>query len=102
MKRILVIFLLLILATGFAYAPEKQLIVPIINVELAASAGKDRVETHCHTCHSLDYITMQPKSSKTAWASSVPKMRKIFGAPISDADAAIITNYLTTFYGSGK
>jgi hypothetical protein len=29
-------------------------------------------------------------------------MRKVFGAPISDADAEIIINYLAANYGNGK
>jgi sulfite dehydrogenase (cytochrome) subunit B len=102
MKRILIIFILLAVTIGFAYAQEKQLTVPVVKVELAAGEGKDKAETLCNICHSVDYITMQPKSSKASWAGSVTKMRKVFGAPISDADAEIITNYLAAKYGNGK
>lgn len=102
MKRTLIIFILIVAAIGFAYAQEKQLTVPVVKVELAAGQGKDKAETLCNICHSVDYITMQPRSSKAAWAGSVTKMVKVFGAPISDVDAAIITNYLAANYGNGK
>jgi sulfite dehydrogenase (cytochrome) subunit B len=102
MKKIFIILILLAVAAGFALAQEKQLNVPVVKIDLAPGEGKDKAETLCNICHSLDYITTQPRSSKAAWAGSVTKMRKVFGAPISDADAAVITNYLAANYGNGK
>ena len=103
MKRIiLIIGIMLAIAAGPAYAQEKQLNVPVVRTELAAGEGKEKAETLCNICHSVDYITMQPKSSKAVWAGSVTKMRKVFGAPMSDSDAEIIINYLASSYGNGK
>lgn len=102
MKIILIIIISFIVAIGFAYAQEKQLTVPLVKTELAGGEGKEKAETLCNICHSVDYITMQPKSSKAVWAGSVTKMRKVFGAPISDEDAEIITNYLAANYGNDK
>jgi hypothetical protein len=100
-KRILIIFILLAVAGGFVFAQEKQLTVPVVKTELAVGPGQDKASTFCNICHSVDYITTQPKSSKMTWAGSVTKMRKVFGAPISDADAEIIINYLAANYGNG-
>jgi hypothetical protein len=102
MKRTLIVLILIVAAISFAYAQEKQLTVPVLKIDLAVGEGKDKAETLCDICHSVDYITTQPRLSKAAWAASVTKMRKVFGAPISDADAAIITNYLAANYGNGK
>jgi sulfite dehydrogenase (cytochrome) subunit B len=102
MKRALIILILIVAAIGYAYAQEKKISVPVVKFELAAGEGRDKAETLCNICHSADYITMQPRASKAAWAGAVTKMIKVFGAPISDADAAIITKYLAANYGNGK
>jgi sulfite dehydrogenase (cytochrome) subunit B len=53
----------------------------------------------CIACHSADYISTQPpKKGKAFWAAEVQKMIKVFKAPIADADAATITDYLATNY----
>jgi cytochrome c5 len=102
MKRLFIIIIAICVAAGFAFAQEKQLTVPVVKIELTAGPGQEQTSTLCNICHSADYITMQPKSSKATWAGSVTKMRKVFGAPISDAEAETITNYLSANYGNGK
>jgi hypothetical protein len=53
-------------------------------------------------CHSLDYITMQPRVSKTQWTATVNKMINVMAAPIPKSDAQIIIEYLAEHYGTGK
>ena len=70
-------------------------------VELKKGTGLDTVEANCSGCHSLDYIVMNsPFPNAALWDAEVTKMIKAFGAPISDADAKIITDYLKRNYGS--
>src|SRR5437868_13406583 len=70
-------------------------------VELKKGAGLDKVEAHCSACHSLDYIVMNsPYPSAALWDAEVSKMIKAFGAPIDDADAKVIADYLKKNYGS--
>jgi sulfite dehydrogenase (cytochrome) subunit B len=70
-------------------------------VALKQAAGRDKVEAHCAACHSLDYIQMNsPFPSAALWDAEVTKMIKAFGAPIDDADAKIIAEYLKKNYGS--
>jgi len=53
----------------------------------------------CQACHSADYISTQPsKKGKAFWQAEVQKMIKVFKAPIAEADAATITDYLATNY----
>jgi sulfite dehydrogenase (cytochrome) subunit B len=53
----------------------------------------------CIACHSADYISTQPpKKGKAFWGAEVQKMIKVYKAPIADADAATITDYLATNY----
>jgi sulfite dehydrogenase (cytochrome) subunit B len=70
-------------------------------IELKKAPGLDKVATNCAVCHSLDYIQMNsPFPNAALWDAEVTKMIKVYGAPISDADAAVITNYLKSNYGS--
>jgi len=70
-------------------------------VDLKKAPGLDKVEGNCGACHSLDYISMNsPFPNAALWDAEVTKMIKAFGAPISDADAAAIKDYLKKNYGS--
>ena len=70
-------------------------------VALKKAPGLDKVEANCAACHSLDYIIMNsPFPNAALWDAEVSKMIKAFGAPISDADAKIIADYLKANYGS--
>jgi hypothetical protein len=55
---------------------------------------------NCSGCHSLDYVQMNSKFMKRAgWEAEVHKMVAVMGAPVSDADAAQLVDYLTREYG---
>jgi sulfite dehydrogenase (cytochrome) subunit B len=70
-------------------------------VELKKAPGVEKVATNCAVCHSLDYIQMNsPFPNAALWDAEVAKMRNVFGAPIGDADAAVIADYLKHNYGN--
>lgn len=70
------------------------------SIALKKARGLDKVQANCGTCHSLDYIQMNsPFMSAATWDAEVTKMIKAYGAPISDADAAAIKEYLKANYG---
>ena len=72
-------------------------------VALKKAPGLDKVEAHCSGCHSLDYIVMNsPFPSAALWDAEVTKMIRVFGAPIGDADAKDISDYLKANYGGGR
>jgi sulfite dehydrogenase (cytochrome) subunit B len=61
--------------------------------------GKDIAENNCLVCHSSDYISTQsPALGKKFWEAEVAKMRKAFGAQISEEDATVIGDYLAHAY----
>jgi mono/diheme cytochrome c family protein len=69
-------------------------------IELKDAPGKIVAEQHCGGCHSLDYIGMNsPFLKAEVWDAEIAKMLKTFGAPISDADAKAIREYLVQNYG---
>ena len=70
-------------------------------VDLKKAPGLDKVEGNCGSCHTLDYIQMNsPYPNAALWDAEVTKMIKAYGAPITDADAAAIKDYLKNNYGS--
>jgi mono/diheme cytochrome c family protein len=77
-----------------AAAAEKE-------IALKKAPGVDKVEANCQACHSLAYIPMNsPFLNAAGWNAEVTKMIKAFGAPIDDADATAIAEYLAKNYGT--
>ena len=76
--------------------------LPAMQVELPPGPGRETVGATCVICHTTRYITMQPKFSKAAWTAEVDKMRKTFGAPLTDAQAAEVVNYLVAIRGAAE
>ena len=87
------ILALMVLAAAPALAQESQL-------RLRDGPGRQLVEANCVMCHSLDYIPMNsPFLDRKGWEASVNKMIKVMGAPIGEADAQKIVDYLSGQYG---
>jgi cytochrome c5 len=88
------IIALLLFAAAPALAQENQL-------RLRDGPGRPLVEANCVMCHSLDYIPMNsPFLDRKGWEASVNKMIKVMGAPIAEADAQKIVDYLAGQYGT--
>jgi cytochrome c5 len=69
-------------------------------IRLAEGPGRDQVQASCSMCHSLDYILMNsPFQDHAAWEKTVNKMIKVYGAPLTPEEAAIIIAYLDRSYG---
>lgn len=65
-----------------------------------ADAGAELVVSTCSACHSLEYITTQPRGmGDKFWHDSVAKMIKVYGAPIEPADAQAIGDILADRFG---
>jgi mono/diheme cytochrome c family protein len=93
MRYAIILAITLGLATP-ALADEKP-------IQLKKADGLDKVEGNCAACHSLDYIQMNsPFPNAALWDAEVTKMIKAYGAPIDDADAKVISDYLKKNYGS--
>jgi hypothetical protein len=59
------------------------------------------VQNNCTSCHSADYVQIQPRGPKFKedfWRAEVTKMIKVFGAPIDEADVGKIVEYLKQTY----
>ena len=92
--RKIVFALLAAILTVPAFADEQP-------IDLKKAPGLDVVKGNCAACHSLDYVQMNsPFLNAAGWDAEVHKMITLFGAPISDADAKAIADYLKANYGS--
>lgn len=84
---------------GAAGAKPLTYDLPEDTAQLHPGPGKEVAEAHCLTCHSPDYIAMQPaKKGHAFWTAEVTKMIKAYGAPIEDDDAKKIADYLAATY----
>jgi mono/diheme cytochrome c family protein len=92
------------LLAGFpAAAAPRSYDLPEPTAQLRPTPGHEiglaAAEANCQSCHSVDYIAMQPPGKGAAfWTSEVTKMRKVYRAPISEADGKAITEYLAATY----
>jgi len=69
-------------------------------VTLPAEPGAELTAATCAACHSLDYLTTQPRGKGAQfWKDSVAKMINVYGAPIEKTDADTIAAYLASTYG---
>ncbi|HTI56876.1 MAG TPA: cytochrome c [Verrucomicrobiae bacterium] len=93
--------LLVVLLGATAWAQEKRITLPPDHAygHLTSGPGRDVTQTQCQVCHSTDYIVMQPRGDAKQWEGVVTKMIKVFGAPVTEADAKTITDYLARTYG---
>lgn len=92
--KIATIIISLALAATTVIAAEQRIV-------LKEGPGRDKIEANCGSCHSLDYIiSNSPFMARPVWDAEVTKMIKAFGAPISDADAKEIAEYLAKNYGA--
>jgi hypothetical protein len=75
--------------------------LPPETARLAPGPGVEAASAYCTICHSVDYITTQPRGMpKAFWSAIVLKMKKAYGAPLPDDQIEPLTDYLDTVYGA--
>jgi hypothetical protein len=81
-------------------AAPKTIELPQVPPNLPDAPGRSAVESGCVVCHSTRYITMQPAFPREVWVAEVDKMRKTFGAPVTEEQAKTIVDYLVAIRGA--
>src|SRR5258706_16086018 len=96
MRRLLGPGLLVLALVAAAVAADKTIPMPADHAyaTLRPGAGVEVTRQQCVSCHSTDYIVMQPHGNAKQWDGVVTKMIKAFGAPVSDQDAKTSVQYL--------
>ena len=62
--------------------------------------GVELAQANCLICHSVEYVTSQPRLDRKFWEASVKKMREKYAAPIADEAVAALVDYLVATYGT--
>lgn len=101
MRSTLVIVTLLLGLPLATAAQTKTITLPPDHAygDLKPGPGVEVVQRACRSCHSTDYVVMQPRGDARQWEAVVTKMIKVFGAAITDEDARAIVRYLSSAYG---
>lgn len=87
------------LFAAVAFAQPLELPLGETPRELADPAS-EVVVNNCSACHSLDYITTQPRGKgEQFWRDAVAKMINVYKAPISPEDADAVGTELARKFG---
>ena len=81
---------LLLFLPGLVFSQDK----------LISGPGSTLTENKCRMCHELQHIRRAPLS-RGEWEDNVRNMRER-GTPLTDAEAAVIVDYLATYYNREK
>ncbi len=87
------------------YAESKQITLPAETAELPVSElpGYKLATQKCVMCHSVDYIAFQPPGmNQVQWTAEVAKMKRAYGAWLSEAEIKSIGAYLAVVYGTAQ
>jgi mono/diheme cytochrome c family protein len=89
------------LAAAATYAAKPYAIPPDrAPATLPSGSGAELTANTCAACHSLDYLTNQPRGKGAQfWKDSVAKMVNVYGAKVEKPDADIIADYLGKTFG---
>lgn len=102
-SRLAILFLVSGSAACTAFAADTSSTVsielPAETARLQSGPGADTAQQSCMTCHSVDYIYMQPPLTNDQWRAEVVKMRNVFGAPFPESDVDTIVTYLMSQNG---
>jgi sulfite dehydrogenase (cytochrome) subunit B len=92
-------------AAVFAVAAPKSITLPPDTATLRPSAlpGYAKAQTDCVTCHSAEYMLMQPPNAgRPYWDAMTKRMKAVFKAPFDEGDIPEIVDYLSATYGNQK
>ena len=93
--------IVLLLAARTTTAAPLNYALPDETAQLRPGQGPafEATQANCVACHSTDYIATQPPQRGAGfWGTEVTKMVKLYHAPISEADAKLIVEYLAKAY----
>lgn len=75
--------------------------LPTETASYKPAPGSGIANAQCLTCHSVEYVKMQPPEPLAFWAAEVKKMREKYGAQIPEQLMDPIAHYLAENYGTG-
>lgn len=90
-----------LLCAGGAVAQTRSIALPPATIPAELGGAENAVVVgNCSACHSLDYITTQPRGKgEQFWRDSVTKMITVYGAPITPETAQQVGTILAARFG---
>lgn len=90
-----------LLVAGGAVAQSNSITLPPATIPAELGGSENAVVVaNCSACHSLDYITTQPRGKgEQFWRDSVAKMITIYSAPIAPDTAQQVGTILAAKFG---
>src|SRR5262249_12533176 len=101
-SSVVFLFLLFVFSAPATFGAGLKIELPPETASFKTNPGSDLANGQCLTCHSVDYVVIQPPSPRTYWESCVKKMREKYGAAIPDEQVEPLVSYLAQNYGSAK
>ena len=84
----------------FAAGAEMKFALPPETAKLKPGTGVELANAQCILCHSVDYISTQPRLNAIQWKAAVLKMQSKYGAPIQTNSLEALVGYLVKNYGT--
>src|SRR5262249_30053567 len=84
---------------GLAKAVALEIQLPPETLAFKQDVGAEIANGQCLTCHSVEYVVIQPPMQRAFWKAEVQKMQQKYGAQIPDGQVEAVVDYLTKNYG---
>src|SRR5262252_4086463 len=88
-----------IFVVATATAPALDIKLPPETMAFKQDVGAEIANGQCLTCHSVEYVVIQPPMQRAFWKAEVQKMQQKYAAPIPDNQVEAVVDYLTKNYG---
>ena len=88
-----------ILAGALFQAAALDIKLPPETGAFRQDVGAEIANGQCLTCHSVEYVLIQPPMQRAFWKAEVQKMQQKYGAQIPEEQVEAVVNYLTKNYG---
>src|SRR5262245_37447401 len=82
-----------------ATAPALDIKLPPETMAFKQDVGAEIANGQCLTCHSVEYVVIQPPMQRAFWKAEVVKMQQKYGAQVPDGQVEAVVDYLTKNYG---
>ncbi|MDB6026188.1 MAG: cytochrome [Verrucomicrobiales bacterium] len=90
----------LVATSVVAQAEVVKIELPVETAVYKSGPGADLANAQCLTCHSADYILMQPPMPAKFWKGAVDKMIGKYAAPIPTNSVDALVEYFAKNYGT--
>src|ERR1039458_4490142 len=95
-RRHLPWFALAVLVAVTGAAKPVVITLPGPTVPFKDGPGAETARAYCLSCHSAEYVYMQPPLARATWQAEVVKMKAAYGAVIPDTAVGEIVDYLVS------